>query len=139
MREYELQFPQFVINYYPERWSNYFDGISESEFWVATTLEDRVIGHAGHIFNSELSMYEIVGVVVSKEYKRKGVGRELLKIVCSQIQKKNQNKVVLFTLGHPGNEATMDFYDSIGYIKTNYEEDFFREGYSRVTYMKEFK
>ena len=47
------------------------------------------------------------------------------------------NRVVLYTLGHPGNEDTLRFYRTIGYIETKYELDFFSPGYSRVTFMKD--
>jgi len=73
MRQYELQFPEIVINYYPDRWANYFNGSSRSEYWVAVCGEE-VVGHAGFLFNNDLNLYEIVGVVVSPKYKRQGIG-----------------------------------------------------------------
>lgn len=136
MRQYELQFPEFVIHYYPERWANYFNGSSRSEYWVAVCGEE-VVGHAGFLFNNELNLYEIVGVVVSPKYKRQGIGRKLLDKVCERIRQRGGKKVVLFTLGHPGNEDTLRFYKSTGYVEEKYELDYFRPGYSRVTFTKE--
>ena len=57
MRQYELQFPEFVINYYPDRWDNYFNGSSSSEYWVAV-CDDEVVGHVGYLFNNELNLYD---------------------------------------------------------------------------------
>lgn len=82
-------------------------------------------------------MFEIVGVVISPMYKRRGIGKEILNTICSRLKEKGNVKVVLFTLGHPENEDTIRFYTSIGYKNTNFEEDFFRPGYSRVTFFKE--
>ena len=85
MKQYPLQFPRFVINYYPDRWSNYFNEVNQSEYWVAI-IDDEVVGHAGYLYNSDMSSYEIVGVVVSSQYKRKGIGKSLLQIICERIK-----------------------------------------------------
>lgn len=98
-----------------------------------------VIGHAGYLFNDEVNVFEIVGVVISPRYKRRGIGNKLLDKICECIAQRGQDKVVLFTLGHAGNEETIKFYRSTGYIETNYEVDYFRSGYSRVTFMKEIE
>jgi ribosomal protein S18 acetylase RimI-like enzyme len=136
--QYPLQFPRFVINRYPERWNNYFEKLSNSEYWVAT-INNEVVGHAGFFHNQDVDLYEIVGVVVSSHHQRKGIGRGLLDTVCGSIRDRGKNKVILYTLGHPGNEGTISFYRSSGYIETNYEKDYFRSGYSRVTFLKELE
>jgi hypothetical protein len=66
MRQYKLQFPEFVIHYYPERWANYFNGSSSSEYWVAV-CGDEVVGHAGYLFNSELNLSRITKVHIINE------------------------------------------------------------------------
>jgi Acetyltransferases len=138
MREYPIQFPTFVIDRYPLRWAQFVTNGDESKshFIVATKL-NKVIGHSGYIYNTELNMYEIVGVVVSKDYSRNGIGRELLAIISSSINQHGSQKVFLYTLGHPENQGTINFYKSIGFELVNYEEDFFAQGYSRVTFLKE--
>jgi len=89
----------------------------------------------GYFRNSGL--YEIVGVVVSPQYKRQGIGRKLLEKICGRIRQRGGKKAVLFTLGHSGNEDTLLFYKSIGFVEENYELNYFRPGYSRVTFTKE--
>jgi ribosomal protein S18 acetylase RimI-like enzyme len=136
LEEYPLQFPQFVIARYPVRWDEYFTtSHCRSEYYVAE--EDGIVsGHAGFIYNDEVNGYEIVGVVVKKKASRKGVGRTLLDTVCERLRELHEEKVILYTLGHPGNEGTIDFYRSIGFELINEEQDFFTEGYHRVTFMR---
>lgn len=136
MEQYSLQFPRFIIDYYPQRWSKYLREENDSEYWVAT-IDDEVVGHAGYLYNVELESYEIVGVVVSSQHQRKGIGKYLLHILCERVRGRGMNKVALYTLGHPGNEDTIRFYRSIGYTEIKYEKDFFIPGYSRVAFMKE--
>ncbi|MFC7681734.1 GNAT family N-acetyltransferase [Paenibacillus sp. GCM10028914] len=138
MKEYPLQFPPFVIDRYPLRWSQFKANESKSNYYVATELNE-VIGHSGFIYNSEVNMYEIVGVVVSKNYARRGIGRELLEIISSSINVLGGQKVILYTLGHPENQGTINFYKSIGFELVNFEENFFDQGYSRVTFLKELE
>ncbi|WP_199616157.1 hypothetical protein [Paenibacillus alkalitolerans] len=45
-------------------------------------------------------------------------------------------QVILYTLGHVGNEATLLFYRKIGFEMVKYEKDFFRPGYDKVTLVK---
>ncbi|AOZ90777.1 GNAT family N-acetyltransferase [Paenibacillus crassostreae] len=94
MEHYSLQFPRFIINYYPERWSKYLKEQNDSEYWVAT-IDDEVVGHAGYLYNVELKLYEIVGVVVSSQHQRKGIGKQLLHILCDRVRDRGMNKVAL--------------------------------------------
>ncbi|WP_201008496.1 GNAT family N-acetyltransferase [Paenibacillus glycanilyticus] len=138
--EYPLQFPPFVIARYPVRWADYFassPSSSRSDYFVA---EDKgeVVGHTGFIFNDEVGHYEIVGVVVKQSAARKGVGRALLSEICDRLGELGEEQVILYTLGHPGNRGTIDFYSSIGFNLVNEEKDFFAEGYDRVAFTKSF-
>ena len=135
MEQYELQFPSFIVNLYPERWASYFNNSSDSAYWVAVEI-DQIVGHAGFMYNNDEKCYEIVGVVVSPKHQRKGIGKTLLDHVCGAIQEKGTTEVVLHTLGHPDNEDTLVFYKSIGYSVSKFEKDYFQAGYSRVTFRK---
>lgn len=134
--EYPLQFPSFVIARYPVRWRGFFTASSrKSEYYVA--VEDGIVsGHTGFICNDEAGLYEIVGVTVKSSAARKGIGRALLSKICNRLRELNEEKVILYTLSHPENEGTIDFYRSIGFDLIKEEQDFFREGYHRVTFMK---
>ncbi|WP_336775780.1 GNAT family N-acetyltransferase [Paenibacillus sp. MMO-58] len=135
-QEYPLQFPPFVIARYPVRWANYFassPSSSRSDYFVAED-KSQVTGHSGYIFNDEVGLYEIVGVVVKESAARKGIGRALLSEICDRLRELGEKQVILYTLGHRGNQGTIDFYRSIGFDLANEEKNFFAEGYDRVAF-----
>lgn len=137
MAEHPLQFPKFVRSRYPERWSEYLTSNSDSRSGYYIAQADEVLGHAGYVYNDDVGMYEIVGVAVSKNHQRQGIGIQLIKKVCNKMQSLGAHQVILYTLGHTGNEDTLKFYRKIGFRETNYERDFFRPEFHRVTFMKD--
>jgi len=99
---------------------------------------DKVLGHAGYIFNHEIGVYEIVGVAVKKDHQRQGIGRLLIDTICEKLNDLGSNEVILYTLGHVDNEATIAFYRNLGFEIINYEQDFFTAHYDRVTFAKKW-
>lgn len=139
MKEYPLQFPDFVINQYPERWASYLADrdLKKTLYLVAVNGRNQTVGHAGYILNDSQMLYEFVGVVVCPNHQRQGIGKDLLKSLSLLLQAQGHSRVMLSTLGHPGNEGTLAFYRSLGYQESNYEPDYFTEGYSRVSFVKD--
>ncbi|CAM3534252.1 GNAT family N-acetyltransferase [Marinicrinis lubricantis] len=139
MAGHPLQFPKFVIARYPPRWNDFLNtgDRTSSGYDVAVMDTGKIVGHAGYIFNPEVDLYEIVGVVVSKDVQRQGIGKALIQQVCEELLRLGTTKVILYTLGHSGNEATLEFYRQIGFEQVNWEQDFFKTDYHRVTFIKE--
>lgn len=139
MTGHPLQFPKFIVEKYPSRWNTFLtvQDYKLCAYYVALAITGEVIGHAGYIFNDELGLYEIVGVAVSKNFQRQGVGNALIKQICGKISEFGNKQVILYTLGHVGNEATLSFYQNIGFEMIKYEKDFFKTDYHRVTFVKE--
>ena len=83
---------------------------------------DRVIGFVGCVsylaFELESEGMKIIALAVSKEYRRKGIGTELLK-TAEQWAKENDIEVILLNSGLPREEAHA-FYESQGYFKKSY-------------------
>ncbi|WP_342555234.1 GNAT family N-acetyltransferase [Paenibacillus sp. FSL R7-0652] len=139
MSEYPLQFPTFIIDQYPVRWSKFLVPREENDaegYYVAIGDNNETIGHAGYLYNEQLRLYEIVGVVVKKGVQRQGIGVALINTILETIKKMNEKEIILYTLGHVGNEDTIQFYNNIGFELTAYERDFFRTDYHRVTFTK---
>lgn len=103
-------------------------------YYVALT--NIIVGHAGYMFDAETGYYEIVGVAIHKGSQRKGIGKSLLNTLCDQVYLNGGNQVMLYTLGHIGNENTLTFYRSVGYEQINVERNYFKSEYHRVTFMK---
>ncbi|XEC94543.1 GNAT family N-acetyltransferase [Paenibacillus tarimensis] len=138
MAGHPLQFPRFIAEKYPLRWNTFLAGQDDTlcGYYVAVSNTGEVTGHAGYIFNDELGLYEIVGVAVSNKAQRQGIGKALINHLCDKLTELGIKQVILFTLGHVENEAALLFYRNIGFEMTNYEKDFFRTDYHRVTYVK---
>jgi ribosomal protein S18 acetylase RimI-like enzyme len=136
MAGHPLQFPKFIINQYPQRWRSFLQNASRCAYFVACTDTGEPIGHAGYIFNEEVGLYEIVGVAVSNSFQRRGIGKALIHTICTNLREIGSVQIILYTLGHVGNEDTLTFYRNIGFELFNYETNFFRADYHRVTFIK---
>jgi predicted GNAT family acetyltransferase len=137
MAGHPLQFPKFIIGQYPERWNSFLVNQDDKQscYFVASS-GNVIVGHAGYMCNDEAGLFEIVGVVVSSQFQRQGLGKTLIQTICDKLLELGEKQVILYTLGHVGNEGTLSFYRNIGFEMSNFEKDFFRSGYSRVTFMK---
>ena len=83
---------------------------------------DKVVGYIGCVsylaFELENEGMKIIALAVSKEYRRKGIGTELLK-TAEQWAKENNIEVILLNSGLPREDAHA-FYESQGYFKKSY-------------------
>lgn len=132
------QFPQRIINIYPERWSNFLDDKSnETRGFFVADEDGEIVGHAGYIYNESERLYEIVGVVVKNTVQGKGIGTQLIDRIREHIKSLGANKVFLHTLEHPANEMTMRFYQKLGFKDTAHDQNFWGPALNRVTYVRE--
>ncbi|WP_409347040.1 GNAT family N-acetyltransferase [Paenibacillus sp. MBLB4367] len=138
MAQYPLQFPSFVRMRYPDRWRSFWEaeGCKPSAYYVALAGDGEIAGHTGFIYNDEVGLYEIVGVVVSKEHARQGIGRALIDHVCRDIREQDAAKVMLYTLGHADTGPTLRFYRDLGFETAAWEKDYFAPAFDRVTFVK---
>ncbi len=83
---------------------------------------DKVVGYIGCVnylaFEFENEGMKIIALAVSKEYRRKGNGTQLLK-TAEQWAKENNIEVVLLNSGLPREDAHT-FYELQGYFKKSY-------------------
>ena len=83
---------------------------------------DKVVGFIGCVsylaFELDNEGMKIIALAVSKEYRRKGIGTELLK-TAERWAKENNIEVVLLNSGLPREDAHR-FYESQGYFKKSY-------------------
>ena len=83
---------------------------------------DKVVGYIGYVnylaFELENEGMKIIALAVSKEYRRKGIGTQLLK-TAEQWAKENNVEVVLLNSGLPREDAHT-FYESQGYFKKSF-------------------
>ena len=83
---------------------------------------DIVVGFIGCVsylaFELENEGMKIIALAVSKEYRRKGIGTQLLK-TAEQWAKENNIEVILLNSGLQREDAH-EFYESKGYFKKSY-------------------
>ena len=83
---------------------------------------DKVVGYIGCVsylaFELENEGMKIIAFAVSKEYRRKGIGTQLLK-TAEQWATENNIEVILLNSGLPREDAHA-FYESQGYFKKSY-------------------
>ena len=83
---------------------------------------DKVVGYIGCVsylaFELENEGMKIIALAVSKEYRRKGIGTQLLN-AAEQWAKENNIEVILLNSGLPREDAHA-FYESQGYFKKSY-------------------
>ena len=83
---------------------------------------DKVVGYIGCVsylaFELEKEGMKIIALAVSKEYRRKGIGTQLLK-TAEQWATENNIEVILLNSGLPREDAHA-FYESQGYFKKSY-------------------
>lgn len=83
---------------------------------------DKVVGYIGCVsylaFELDNEGMKIIALAVSKEYRRKGIGTQLLK-TAEQWAKENNIEVILLNSGLPREDAHL-FYESQGYLKKSY-------------------
>lgn len=83
---------------------------------------DKVVGYVGCVsylaFELENEGMKIIALAVSKEYRRKGIGTQLLK-TAEQWAKENNIEVILLNSGLQREDAHV-FYESQGYLKKSY-------------------
>ena len=83
---------------------------------------DKVVGYIGCVnylaFELDNEGMKIIALAVSKDYRRKGIGTELLK-TTEQWAKENNIEVILLNSGLSREDAHA-FYESQGYFKKSY-------------------
>lgn len=97
--------------------------ISRGNYQIFVACDgDKVVGYIGCVsylaFELENEGMKIIALAVSKKYRRKGIGSELLK-TAEQWAKENNIEVILLNSGLP-REGAHAFYESQGYFKKSY-------------------
>lgn len=131
------QFPQRIIDTYPDRWNKFlFSESNEAYGYFVADRNGEIVGHVGYIYDESRGVYEIVGVVVKNTVQGKGIGTQLIDRVCEHVKSLGGREVFLCTLEHPANEMTMRFYEKLGFRATAHDVDFWGPTLNRVTYVR---
>lgn len=81
--------------------------------------------------NVKEGVYEISSIVVNKNYRRKGLGKQILNRAIEDI-KKGQNYKEIYLTVYPGNLSALLLYLNNGFVIYNYKKDVYGPGSDRV-------
>ncbi|MDD5724012.1 MAG: GNAT family N-acetyltransferase [Syntrophales bacterium] len=83
------------------------------------------------------SRYDFYWIAVDQQAKGKGVAAELVEFMEKRIAWQGGGKVYLDTSSTPPYEAARRFYKKQGYYRVCVLDDFYREGDSKIMFMKD--
>lgn len=146
--EGETVYKKLSLEQFTEQFIN--DTSNVTKINLSATMGEKVIGFANGCYNKEIQKGYITFVVVEKEYRRKGIGRELLQALECELKKLSETvpfkaEVIFFnpitltwcvpnTKRHdhpnsPGVDVSADVYlflKNCGYRDTVYQNSFYQ-------------
>lgn len=131
------QFPQRIIDSYPERWNRFLNAPAPESHGFFVAELNGVVGHAGYIYSESLRLCEIVGVLVKQGLQGQGIGTSIIHFIFKHIKSLGHDKVILYTLEHPANARTIHFYQKLGFKTVAHDPDFWGPSYDRITFIRE--
>ena len=99
---------------------NEIDDLEDSSFHLLYYFNDLVIGVC-RFYELEKDIYKIGRIAVLKEYRNKGIGREIVNSAISYIKELKAKKIYIYSQLH-----AVGFYEKLGFIVESdifYEED----------------
>ena len=99
---------------------NEIDDLEDSSFHLLYYFNDLVIGVC-RFYELEKDIYKIGRIAVLKEFRNKGIGREIVNSAISYIKELKAKKIYIYSQLH-----AVGFYEKLGFIVEGdifYEED----------------
>lgn len=97
--------------------------LSDDYLYIVAMDEDKVVGYAGCVMS--MGEADITNIAVHNEYRRIGIGNELLTQIIKQMKKRDIEKVFL-EVRESNNSARM-LYSSNGFVEIGVRKNFYRK------------
>lgn len=97
--------------------------LSDDYIYIVAMDESKVVGYAGCVMS--MGEADITNIAVSNEYRRMGIGNELLKQLIKQMKKQGVEKTFL-EVRESNNGARM-LYSSNGFVEIGIRKNFYRK------------
>lgn len=95
--------------------------------------DEKLIGKVGFI-KVKGKDYEVDGLVISPDYRRKGLGKELMKYGLEKLRQNKFSLVFLFT--HPENSPAIGLYLKLGFVIKEWMPNKYGPGAHRLRMVK---
>ncbi len=122
-----------------ELWNEYrFKGMKTSGYhFLIARHQQQVVGFACYGLRPLThGAYDLYWIAVSPEYKRQGIGRQLLERVEQDIRLQGGRLIFVETSGQPKYQPARDFYLGTGYEQEATIREFYKPGDDLVIFTK---
>ncbi len=107
----------------------------ENRFFLA--LDGKEVTGVVRISREDLDLAEIRWLAVKKEFRKRGVARQLAKFALGQLREQKVRKVIVRT--QAGNRASVKLFTGLGFRREGYFREHFRKGMDIVQFAKFLK
>jgi ribosomal-protein-alanine acetyltransferase len=104
-------------------------------YYLAAEAEGELIAYAGIFYVADVA--DVHTITVVKKYRRKGVGRELLKRLIDWARVKKADAIMLEM--RLGNDSARPLYEQYGFVEVSKRENYYGPGLTAVVMRKELK
>jgi tRNA threonylcarbamoyl adenosine modification protein YeaZ/ribosomal-protein-alanine acetyltransferase len=104
-------------------------------YYLAAEAEGELIAYAGIFYVADVA--DVHTITVVEKYRRKGVGRELLKRLIDWARVKKADAIMLEM--RLGNDSARPLYEQYGFIEVSKRENYYGPGLTAVVMRKELK
>ena len=104
-------------------------------YYLAAEAEGELIAYAGIFYVADVA--DVHTITVVEKYRRKGVGRELLKRLIDWARVKKADAIMLEM--RLGNDAARPLYELNGFVEVSKRENYYGPGLTAVVMRKELK
>jgi ribosomal-protein-alanine acetyltransferase len=104
-------------------------------YYLAAEVQGELIAYAGIFYVADVA--DIHTITVVEKYRRKGVGRELLKRLIDWARVKKADAIMLEM--RLGNDAARPLYEQNGFVEVSKRENYYGPGLTAMVMRKELK
>ena len=104
-------------------------------YYLAAEADGELIAYAGIFYVADMA--DVHTITVVDKYRRKGVGRELLKRLIDWARVKKADAIMLEM--RLGNDAARPLYEQYGFVEISKRENYYGPGLTAVVMRKELK
>lgn len=117
--------------------ADYFGANQANEIWLTRLEAGKPVAI---LFTAQEKLtdgtWNMYLIAVKKEFRGKGIGKELTGYVEAQLKAEGQRVLIVETSGLPEFELTRKFYKGCGYTREAVIRDFYRDGDDKVVFWK---
>ena len=127
-------FPSEMLN---EMIADYLTNPESQDIWFTAEADNTPIafGYCAPEMLTE-GTYNLYAIGVKSDLQGKGIGRQMMSYLETQLKEKGHRILIVETSGGPDLELTRKFYEDLNYTKEAVIRDFWSEGEDKVIYWK---